>query len=217
MVKPNNKQTNGPAATTAFAEGVVSELQQKHADCVKRGDALLDERKSIALSAHTGNTESRKRLDDINVAIATHDSELQSLNAALSEAAARLAAARQVEAREADREQAKQLRQQLAGFTAAAKALDGALEIIVAASNDMREHISEMNRLGQSHPSHSQLDSLGALALRTALTQTGWQRYFERVAPNERKSFAGLAAVWAATVERSIAQRLGEQTTHEAA
>jgi hypothetical protein len=37
----------------------------------------------VALDAHTGDGKARKRLDEINAAVATHASELQSLDAAL--------------------------------------------------------------------------------------------------------------------------------------
>jgi hypothetical protein len=90
-----------------------------------------------------------------------------------------------------------------------------ALELLVGASTDLRNGITVMNRLGCTHPSHQQLDALGSIALRTALTDTAWVRYFERVSPVERKTFAGLVAQWSAMVERHIASRLGdEQTTN---
>jgi hypothetical protein len=73
-----------------------------------------------------------------------------------------------------------------------------------------------MNRLGLSHPSHAQLDSLGGLALRSALMMTPWSRHFERVGPLERKTFCGLTQAWTPMVERHIAE-LEQINEHEAA
>jgi hypothetical protein len=83
--------------------------------------------------------------------------------------------------------------------------------VLVSASTEMRDALTQMNRLGCSHPSHAQLDSLGAIALRTALTNTAWSRYFERVGPMERKTFAALVAAWAKMVGQQIASRLGDE------
>jgi len=71
---------------------------------------------------------------------------------------------------------------------------DAALELLINASTDPRNSITVMNKLGCTHPSHAQLDALGSIALRTALTDTAWVRYFERVSPVERKTFGGLVA-----------------------
>jgi hypothetical protein len=110
----------------------------------------------------------------------------------------------------ADRAKAIELRRVLAKFTEAGKGCDAALELLISNSAAMRDTITMMNRLGCSHPSHAQLDSLGAIALRTTLTQTAWARYFERVSPVERKTFAALVKAWATTVERNVEQRLGD-------
>jgi hypothetical protein len=214
---PNNKP-NGPAATVAYAEGVVSELQQKHTDCVARVEQLQEERKSISLSAHTGGDQAaRKRLDRINFALFTNDGELASLNAALAEAGARLTAARQAEAREVDCEAAKTLLAQLRSFRDFAAGVDSALEVLIASTNGLQETLTEINRAGSSFPSQAQLLSLGGRVLLAAMSRTPFRRNFETLRPMERdRTMTAIVEQWCATVERSIAERLGEQTTKAA-
>jgi hypothetical protein len=166
-------------------------------------------------SRHSGDAQASKLLDGLHEESVRFESRMASISDAINEARRRLEQARQHEAREQDRARALQLREQLARFVAAGKSLDAALETLVLSSEDMRTALSQMNALGCSHPTHEQLSSLGALALRTALTNTGWSRYFERVSPSERKTFAGLVAAWSATVERHIASRLADEQTNK--
>jgi hypothetical protein len=69
---------------------VVAQLEAKREACVRAGTELHDERANVPLSAHTGDAKARKRLDEINTAVATHASELASLDAALRAAADKL-------------------------------------------------------------------------------------------------------------------------------
>lgn len=106
------------------AEKVVASLEAKHEACVRHGTELQAERANVALAAHTGDAKSRKRLDEINTAIATHASELASLDAALRAAADRLTKAREHEAAAADRALAKEVRKACSEFVARAERLD---------------------------------------------------------------------------------------------
>jgi chromosome segregation ATPase len=207
----SNKPTIPP--TVADAEAAIASLQQKRDALVAHGSELATMRASTAFKAlHEHDATAQATLDRINKESIEHDHALASIDAALKTAQQRLEAAKRHEAKQADRAAAVELRGQLAQFVAAGKALDGVLEVLVSASHDMRNALTAMNRLGCTHPSHAQLDSLGALALRTALTETAWVRYFERVSPVERKTFAGLVAAWSQQVERSVKQRLDDQT-----
>jgi hypothetical protein len=77
----------------------------------------------------------------------------------------------------------------------------------------MRDTLSEMHRLGCNFPSHEQLQSLGARALKTALMGTPWAREFEHIAPRERFNFAKLAEDWASRIENNFLKpRLGERS-----
>jgi hypothetical protein len=216
MVKPTKH--NGPRATVGYAESLIAELQEKQRACVERGTALQDERKAIALGAHTGNVDARLRLNDINVAIATHDSELASLAAALAEAANRLAQARQAETAAADREAAKALLAQLKRFRDFARSTDDALSVLVDSTVGMQNALRAMHIAGSSFPSDAQLLSLGGRVMLAALSRTPFRRNFVTLPPHERsRTMTAIVEQWAATVERAISQRLGEQSNNEAA
>src|SRR5258708_21824503 len=80
------------------AEKTLRDLRAKREAAVAHGVALGEERTQLAFTAHAlGDSKSRKRLDEINRESALHDSELRSLDAAISEAAARVERAHQAE------------------------------------------------------------------------------------------------------------------------
>jgi hypothetical protein len=209
-----NKQTDNAVAK---AEQALQRFEREKAALLARQAKLTDKRRVNAFDAANGDVAAGKLLDGLHREVAELQSRLDSLDDAIREGQRRLALAHQCAARDVERAKAKALQQTLAKFTQAGLALDKALEVMVWAGNEMRAAITEMNQLGCTHPSHAQLESLGALALRTALTRTGWARYFERVSPVDAKTFAGLVASWSATVERQITAKLGEPTKEEAA
>jgi hypothetical protein len=196
--------------TVAIAEQMLQRFERDRAELIARKAALATKRSAVAYDAHSGDVGAIKLLDGVAVEAVEIEAKIAGIDDAVAEARRRLEQARDEEARQRDREKVLALRQALARFVDAGKTLDGALEVLVSASTDMRDALTQMNRLGCSHPSHAQLDALGAIALRTALTNTAWSRYFERVGPMERKTFAALVATWSTMVERSIQQRLGD-------
>jgi hypothetical protein len=198
-----SKQT--AAVSVANAEQLLARFERERAELVERKAALADKRRSVAFDAHAGDGSASRLLDGLHQQAVELESRIAGLDDAIAEASRRVERARENEAREQDRERAMMLRQALASFTEAGKGCDAALALLISASTDLRNSITIMNRLGCTHPSHTQLDALGAIALRTALTDTAWVRYFERVSPVERKTFAGLVAAWSAQVERKIA------------
>ena len=83
------------------AEAVMRMIGEKRAQFVQQHSVLCDERDDVALRAYVGDADARKRLDAINVALATHasDLELAAIDAALKAAVAGVAAAQQAVAR----------------------------------------------------------------------------------------------------------------------
>jgi hypothetical protein len=203
--------------SVANAEAMLERFERERADLIERKAALAEKRRAVAFDAHAGDGSASKLLNGLHQQAVELESRIAGLDDALAEARRRLEQAREAQARQHDREQALLLRAALATFIEAGKGCDAALELFVSASQDMRNALTTMNRLGASHPSHNQLDSLGAIALRTALTDSSWSRYFERVSVVERKSFTSLVAAWAAQVERGIRERLQTNETIEAA
>jgi hypothetical protein len=200
------------------AEQIVRDLETKRQRLAERGVKLADDRRTIAYDAHAdGDAEARNRLDKLNAEAVAHASELTSLDDAIATARERLVAAQQAVARGEDKAKAQQLRQAVAAFAAHGRDLDEALSSVGELGRAMRDDLSRIHDLGSTFPSHAQLDVLGYGALLTALGGTQWAHRFERLAPNQRRTFTALVATWAATVERGIAQRLGKDQKVEAA
>jgi hypothetical protein len=91
------------------AERIVNELRAKRDALVAHGVELGERRVTLAFAAHTGDAAARKQLDAINRESALHDSELRSLDAAVSEAGARVKQAQAAEAQAQAREAAHEL------------------------------------------------------------------------------------------------------------
>jgi hypothetical protein len=204
--------------TVADAEQVIADLQSKRAALVERGNEMATIRASYAYAAHArGDETARRKLDAINKETAEHASELASIDAALVTAQQRLDSAKRYEAKQADRERAKVLREAMAQFVQHAAALDNALAALVSSCNAMQESLMAVHRSGSQFPSDAQLMSLGGRVLLAALSRTPFRRDFETLPPDQRlRTMSAVVAQWADTVERALAQRLGEQTIEAA-
>jgi hypothetical protein len=201
-----SEQTN-----TAKAEALVALLEGKRAKLIQDATDLQDERAHVALAAHTGDKAARKRLDEINAALAVHQSEPASLDAALRAAGEKLAAARTAEAIAQDRTVALQVKQVIAELQEHGAVLDDALADLVTAGANLKACFDRLALLGVTSPRYEQLAVLGNLAILTALGQTIWKRGFETLAPNQRKNFAAVMAEWCSNLTRDVERRLGEQ------
>jgi hypothetical protein len=210
--RPNNQ------TSVADAEQVIANLESKRAALIERGNELATIRASLAYAAHARDDKvARAKLDQINRETAEHGSELASVDAALKTAQQRLETAKRHQAKQADREQAKALRDALQQFLQHAAGVDSALEVLVASCNGLQESLTAMHRCGSNFPTDAQLQSLGGRVLLGALNRTCFRRNFETLPPLERdRSMARIVAQWSDTVERSIQQRLGDQTNEAA-
>jgi hypothetical protein len=202
--------------TVADAEAAIANLQAKRDALVARGDQLATNRASVAFKAlNDDDATAKQKLDQINKESIEHSHRLASVDVALTTAAQKLEAAKRHEAKQADREQAKALRQALQQFSSHAAGVDAALEVLVASCNGLQESLTAMHRCGSNFPTDAQLQSLGGRVLLGVLSRTCFRRNFETVPPLERdRSMARIVAQWSDTVERSIQQRLGDQTTN---
>ena len=79
------------------AEAAVLMLQRKRAQIVTRGHDLADERMSVTIQAQSYEPGARARLREINSELALIEVELRNTDAALTEAAKRLALAQRQE------------------------------------------------------------------------------------------------------------------------
>jgi len=199
------------------SEAVIADLETKRAACVKRGTELADERAGVALDAHTGNAKARKRLDEINAAIAAHGSELASFDAAIA------VAQRNVESAKANEAAAEQKR-----CAAEARVIVDRIDSLFASADvhfkqafdalkaaDAR--IEELHRLGFAFPTAVQLRANIIYALETclmALPKYLWQELsrggLRFLAPGQRRTFSQFWSQMSSSLGREIAARLGE-------
>jgi len=199
------------------AEAAISNLEAKRSVLIERGSELATIRASVAYKAlNDDDPTARETLSRVNKETAEHGSELASIDAALVTARQRLEAAQRAEAKAADRAKAVELRAALKQFEQHAAGVDSALEVLIASCNGMQDALTAMHRCGSNFPSDAQLQSLGGRVLLGALSKTPFRRNFETVPPLERdRSMARIAQGWSDTVERSIAQRLGDDQTNK--
>jgi hypothetical protein len=147
---------------TKAAEKIVTDLEKKREACLRAGVEIQDERAALAYSAHANNdAKAKSRLEQVHTAIATHASELQSIDAALRAAGERLEQARAHEASRADRESAQARLAEVKAFVACGEEIDQALITLAATSVKMREVLTRIHSLGSPGPSFSQLNVIG--------------------------------------------------------
>jgi len=205
--------------TVKKAETVIADLEAKRAACVKRCTELADERAAVALYAHTGNTKARKRLDEINAAIATHESELASLGAAIKAAGESLKKAEAAAALEADRKLAGEARVIVdrieSLFASADLHFKQAFEALKAADT----RIEELRQLGFAFPTALQVRMNARFAFMTylvALPKYWWNEIqyagVQYPSPAERRTFSQFWSKMSASLSREIANRLGEKS-----
>ena len=196
----------------AEAEASIKSLEDKRQHLIQQAVELASERDRVAFDAHSGNDpKARKRLDAINIATATHTSEMSSIESAINVANARLVAARADESRAADRAQALQLREKLKRFSELGSIIDDCFADMNSAAAEMKDTLVQMHQLGATAPSHDQMRVLGALALKTALMGTPWSKEgFEYLAPNQRRSFRDLVSGWERMLTPHIDARIGD-------
>ena len=204
------------------AEQTLATLQAKRAACIKRGTDLADERAAVALDAHTGDSKAAKRLAEIHGAIATHGSELASIDAAIKAAGERLQQAQASESQTQARKVARELLKRARVIVEHARTLDDANTIRVEASRAIADELTEMRSLahgiGLFVPSHDQFLALGSRADHTAGMQTPFAREVaEHLPPRERRTHSSYAVSWRDAIAKAVAALVGEDKQTEAA
>jgi len=195
--------------SVAEAEKIVADLEGRRDALIERDAALAEERSELAFAALSRDDgKARTRLDTINRTASEFASELAAHDSALETARKRLEVARQHEARQVSRDRAMQLHEKVSEFVATANDLDAALAEVASLSHRIEELRREMQLLGATIPTPSQLESLGGRCLATVIGSSPWVRLFELppVPPNERRTFASLINGWADQIERNFVQ-----------
>jgi len=196
-----------------IAEHALRELQAKY-DRVAAARADDDrEMGDVSYKAHSGDTEASKRLDTVVETMLRRDLELKSITSAIMVAQHNLAEAQEAEAKAEQRRIALEARGLIKSLRDAGTICDESLETFAAGSAAMKGIIQKLNALGFSHPTEMQYQSLGERAVRTALVGSAFSRAFETIAPRERQHFNQFVGQWCVSLDREIANRLGETKT----
>jgi hypothetical protein len=206
--------TNSDTCLTAItaAEEILSRLNKKRAGIVARVAEISNERQAIGFDVHANaDPKARQRLDALNAETVSVDGELQSLDAAVSEAQRRLEAARRDLAMREDRENAKAVKKTLVHLLKLAEKADEHLAAFGAISAEIKVTVDGLHALGQAMPNHAQVQTFCALATSSVLMHLPWARTaeFRHLAPSERRTFGGLFAGWAAAANRDLDLRIG--------
>jgi len=135
--------------TVAEAQRILTQLEERRAAVVARGQELATIRASYAYAAHANSdAAARAKLDQVNRETAEHGSELASIDGALATARQKLDLARQREALETDRTNARELKVVLDRFVQTATQLDAALVEVAALGHNLHQIQARMRELG---------------------------------------------------------------------
>jgi hypothetical protein len=198
------------------AEHVLNNLRQKREVLVARGVELADERASIALAAHTGDSKASKRLLEINAALAVRTSEVESIDAAIKAAGEKCAAAEQAEARKVAAAKTEEARKLVAELSECFPYADRKLAEAATALLAIEKGFAQLRALGIG-PTDAQV-RLGVMrALETWAQQLprSWHDQLRDglkfLAPHERRDFSTYWKAVEASLQNAIKQHLGEQ------
>jgi len=191
MTKKESRQTAADCEETPKA------LEANREELVARGAELPSLRRAAAFAAHVeNNVESRRVLDRVSQELATHASELASLDDAIADAKNRILIARAVEANVEDRRKAREAMKILVDFRKAGRDMDTALRTVAEQGRVLSDLLSKLHpATGNQSPSWDQLDSLGFACLQSAIARTPWAKRFRPIAPSDRRDFGPLLVV----------------------
>jgi predicted translin family RNA/ssDNA-binding protein len=194
------------------AEHVLNNLRQKREHCVKRGRELTDERAAIALAAHTGDKAASKRLQEINAALALHNCEIESIDAALAEATKRLAVAQAAEAHAVQAAKAAECAKVVDELAPVFGYVDKHFKAVVDGLLAIEMGFAQLRAHGVTHPTDVQVRLGVVTAIHTWAMQMpkNWHSELRDgmrfLAPHERRDFS---TYWKA-VEPMLQNQIGQ-------
>jgi hypothetical protein len=204
------------------ATKTLNDLTDARDALVARSAKLTSDRKAIAYAAHAaGDKGAKERLHKINHESVLHHAEVESLNAAISEATSRLGIAQAAEAAAADREQATQLHGHVANFKEHGLDADASLLDFVASIRAMMGELDAIHALGQQAPTAEMFRVNAVICIKTMLQSlpSSWVRDFDfsLLNPSQKRAFKDIIEVWHAQITNGIVARLGEKQEEAAA
>jgi hypothetical protein len=199
-------KSDPPLMTVADAEQIVERLVEARAALAGRLNDYGEAVRNVAFRAHAlHDTEAGRELSDARDAVRDLERQLGEHDAAIKQARANVIEAQRRVGAEADVMRAKDLRDELVEFVSYGNTLAGALDVMVEASQHLRESVTRMNMLGAQNPNHFQLVALASRAIKTALLKTPFARELvDALPPAERKDFRDVVRGWQRMLETNM-------------
>ncbi len=185
-------------ATTELekAEQTLADLDHALLRLKQRGTELGDERASIALAAHTGDEKARKKLDQLNILIATHGSELQSLHIAVKAAEAAVAGAKADEQRAQAAVDADNLKKIVRHRKKIAVEFDDHIQKACDLLGDYKQAAEAASALANVPPTAMQMLTFCEQVVHGYFMHTFVKRGFRHLTPKETLTLSQLDASW---------------------
>jgi hypothetical protein len=203
--------TQEPQQTVADAESTLKQLEAKREKLITRGAELPELRRGAAYLAHVQHdAEARRALDKVNAEVATHASELRSIDDAIAAAKNKVLIAQAFEAEAHDRVRAARALELLGSFAECGRELDDAFRVLAEKGALLDGLLNQLHATGVKNPTGEQLDVLGYACVQTALMQTPWARRFRFLGPSQRRSFGLLFDQWVQAAESRLRAQLRE-------
>ncbi len=188
-------------------EDAIKQAERTHADLAKRLETLRadraaneERRAALAFEAETGDAAAKRSISELTKAAAALDVDVQTVEAAIAEAARRVRAAAEASSRQAERDKARKARAVSARLAGRGAALEAGLNQVREAYRAFQDDLRELAALGAPAPSAALVDVNSRRALDAALD--GLHVKARPVPPLERHGFSELCAGWAQPSER---------------
>jgi hypothetical protein len=192
--------------TSDVYEKALADLEGKRDALIARVAELPEVRSMAAYDAHVGgNAEAIQTLDQVSAELASHASDLASIDDAIAAGKKLFLAAKASEDHDRKRESAKEAVELIAAFKKAGRDMDQALKTIAEMGDKLTTLLMDIHRTtGSSYPSAAQLDTLGYSAVMSALLRTPWRKRFRPLPPSQQRDFGPLFDGWATVLENRI-------------
>jgi hypothetical protein len=192
-VEPTVRDTEPPP------EEIVATLEEKLSQAKARQMAISGERKAVSLAAHMGSEGDRARLDQLNHEGAILSGEIESLEAAITDAQTRIADARAAAALEAERQKRQAIVRLIDELREHALKIDDLWRQSISEYLLLQGKLHDIAQSGVGRPSLHQVQSACRRALISAFIGTPLQ--FQQLAIGERHTVSNLVGSWARNVE----------------
>jgi hypothetical protein len=181
------------------AKAILPGLEEKLTLAEQRQAEIASERAGIALAAHMGSASDRARLDELNREGAILAGEIESIEAAIVQAKARIAEAEANAAVEAERGKRREVVRLADEIRGHGERMDALWRQSIAEFDALQSKLQEIVQLGVGRPSQRQVQVACQRALVAAFIGSPLQ--FQILAPNARHSVSDLVNSWAGAAQ----------------